>query len=199
MFVIFTFRDLRRFTIGMSLNFVVDSFRYYNHAHSLCFLFQSSLWLPAKNESKTVGTFTTKMTDCTQTTTVTKTSITLHQKGASGMSVCILEGRRWKGESDSSNRRVLLDLINEARVEERTQPEGRILVLSSDGAKRCGQFLVVFNALEQLTMDTEVDIFTITRQLRIRRPEFISSLEEYQFCYEAIADHLQNDTVYANC
>ncbi|XP_056019827.1 receptor-type tyrosine-protein phosphatase epsilon-like [Ostrea edulis] len=159
----------------------------------------SSLWLPAKNESKTVGAFTTKMTDCTQTTTVTKTSITLHQQGASGMSVCVLECRRWKGESDSSTRRVLLDLINEARVEERTHPEGRILVLSSDGAKRCGQFLVVSNALEQLTMDTEVDIFTITRQLQIRRPEFISSLEEYQFCYEAIADHLQNDTLYANC
>ncbi|XP_056017442.1 receptor-type tyrosine-protein phosphatase U-like [Ostrea edulis] len=159
----------------------------------------SSLWLPAKNESKTVGAFTTKMTDCTQTTTVTKTSITLHQQGASGMSVCVLECRRWKAESDSSNRRVLLDLVNEARVEERTHPEGRILVLSSDGAKRCGQFLVVFNALEQLTMDTEVDIFTITRQLQIRRPEFISSLEEYQFCYEAIADHLQNSTVYTNC
>ncbi|XP_056017456.1 receptor-type tyrosine-protein phosphatase epsilon-like [Ostrea edulis] len=159
----------------------------------------SSLWLPAKNESKTVGAFTTEMTDSTQTTTVTKTSITLHQKGASGMSVCVLECRRWKGESESSNRRVLLDLVNEARVEEMTHPEGRILVLSSDGAKRCGQFLVVFNALEQLTMDTEVDIFTITRQLQIRRPEFISSLEEYQFCYEAIADHLQNDTVYANC
>ncbi|XP_056017459.1 receptor-type tyrosine-protein phosphatase T-like [Ostrea edulis] len=159
----------------------------------------SSLWLPAKNESKTVGAFTTKMTDCTQTTTVTKTSITLHQQGASGMNVCVLECRRWKGESDSSNRRVLLDLVNEARVEERTHPEGRILVLSSDGAKRCGQFLVVFNALEQLIVDTEVDIFTITRQLQIRRPEFISSLEEYQFCYEAIADHLQNDTVYANC
>ncbi|XP_056017470.1 receptor-type tyrosine-protein phosphatase epsilon-like [Ostrea edulis] len=159
----------------------------------------SSLWLPAKNESKTVGAFTTKLTDCTQTTTVTKTSITLHQKGASGMRVCVLECRRWKGESDSSNRRVLLDLINEARVEEMTHPEGRILVLSSDGAKRCGQFLVVFNALEQLTMDTDVDIFTITRQLQIRRPEFISSLEEYQFCYESIADHLQNDTVYANC
>ncbi|XP_056017458.1 receptor-type tyrosine-protein phosphatase epsilon-like [Ostrea edulis] len=165
----------------------------------LCFLFQSSFWLPAKNESKTIGAFTTKMTDCTQTTTVTTTSITLHQKGASGMSVCVLESRRWKGESDSSNRRVLLDLVNEARVEERTHPEGRILVLSSDGAKRCGQFLVVSNALEQLTMDTEVDIFTITRQLQIRRPEFIFSLEEYQFCYEAIADHLQNDTVYANC
>ncbi|XP_056019826.1 receptor-type tyrosine-protein phosphatase alpha-like [Ostrea edulis] len=159
----------------------------------------SSLWLPAKNESKTVGAFTTKMTDCTQTTTVTKTSITLHQQGASGMSVCVLECRRWKAESGSSNRRVLLDLVNEARVEERTHPEGRILVLSSDGTKRCGQFLVVFNALEQLTMDTEVDIFTITRQLQIRRPEFISSLEEYQFCYEAIADHLQNNTVYANC
>lgn len=48
--------------------------------------------------------------------------------------------------------------------------------VNSDGAKRCGPFCAVFNALEQMILDEEVDLFTITRQLQTRRPEFLSSL-----------------------
>jgi hypothetical protein len=49
------------------------------------------------------------------------------------MSACVLECRRWNGENDSSNRRVLLDLINEARMEDRMHPGGKLLVLSRFG------------------------------------------------------------------
>ena len=51
-----------------------------------------------------------------------------------------------------------------------------LLLLSSDGATRCGPFCVVYNALEQITVDREVDIFTIARQLQVRRTEFVSTL-----------------------
>ena len=51
-----------------------------------------------------------------------------------------------------------------------------LLTLTSDGATRCGPFCVVYNALEQITVDREVDIFTIARQLQVRQPEFLSSL-----------------------
>ncbi|XP_062587740.1 receptor-type tyrosine-protein phosphatase epsilon-like isoform X2 [Saccostrea cucullata] len=159
----------------------------------------SSFWVPRKNENKTVGEHTTKFSDCTKMPSIIKTNIVLHSKVGSDVRVTILESTTWKGENDTTGRRILIDLIKEAKMEETTYPGARILVLSSDGAKRCGQFCVVYNALEQMSMDGEVDIFTITRQLQIRRPEFINNLEDYQFCYDAVADYLQNDTVYANC
>ena len=34
----------------------------------------------------------------------------------------------------------------------------------------------MYNALEQITVDREVDIFTIARQLQVRRTEFVSTL-----------------------
>lgn len=46
----------------------------------------------------------------------------------------------------------------------------------SDGATRCGPFCVVYNVLEQISVDREVDVFTTTRQLQVRRPEFVSTL-----------------------
>ncbi|XP_065922546.1 receptor-type tyrosine-protein phosphatase epsilon [Magallana gigas] len=158
----------------------------------------TSLWLPTKSQQKTVGPFTIKLAESTQAKYVTKTNITLQQKGGSSMRVAVLECRGWEDEYDGKSRRILIDLVQEAKIEERTHPTGRILILSSDGAKRCGPFCAVFNALEQMMIDEEVDLFTITRQLQTRRPEFLSSLEEYQFCFDTISDYLQNDTLYAN-
>lgn len=114
------------------------------------------------------------------------------------MRVAVLECKGWEYEYDNKNIRVLIDLIQETKIEERTHPNGRILVLSSDGAKRCGPFCAVYNALEQIMLDGEVDLFTITRRLQTRRPEFLSSFEEYKFCHDTISDFLQNDTLYAN-
>ena len=51
-----------------------------------------------------------------------------------------------------------------------------VLFLRSDGATRCGPFCAVNNALEQITTDGEVDLFTIARQLKVRRPECLSTL-----------------------
>ena len=51
-----------------------------------------------------------------------------------------------------------------------------VLFLHSDGATRCGPFCAVYNSLEQITTDGEVDLFTIARQFKVRRPEFLSTL-----------------------
>ena len=48
-----------------------------------------------------------------------------------------------------------------------------------DGATGCGVFCAVYNAIQQLQQDKEVDMFTIVRQLQSRRPEMISSLVFY--------------------
>ena len=37
-------------------------------------------------------------------------------------------------------------------------------------------FIAIHNAIQQLRTDSAVDVFTVVRQLQIRRPEFINSL-----------------------
>ena len=46
------------------------------------------------------------------------------------MRVDILECRRWEEGNDVTNRRVLIDLIKGAEIQENSHPDGRILVLS---------------------------------------------------------------------
>lgn len=45
-----------------------------------------------------------------------------------------------------------------------------------DGAVGCGVFCAVYNAVQQIQQDAEVDMFTIVRQLQVRRPEMISTV-----------------------
>ncbi|XP_061185153.1 receptor-type tyrosine-protein phosphatase epsilon-like [Saccostrea echinata] len=159
----------------------------------------TSLWLPTKSEHKTVGNFTIKLASSTNSTNYASRNIVLQPEGGRAMGITVLESKTWKEGKMTIDKRALLDLIKETKSEKIKHKEGRVVILSSDGATRCGAFCVVYNALEQLSMDREVDIFTITRQLRIRRPEFVSTLDEYQLCHDAAAEYMQNDSVYANC
>ncbi|XP_061185035.1 receptor-type tyrosine-protein phosphatase alpha-like [Saccostrea echinata] len=158
----------------------------------------SSLWVPSKSNNKILGSFVVKLATSTNSVNFTTRNIVLQPKGGSDMKITVMECKTWKEGRFLADKRVLLDVVKEAKSEKDKQ-EGKILILSSDGATRCGAFAVVYNALEQLSMDKDVDILTITRQLQIRRPEFVSTLEEYQLCYDVVAEYMQNDSVYANC
>ncbi|XP_061165857.1 receptor-type tyrosine-protein phosphatase alpha-like [Saccostrea echinata] len=158
----------------------------------------SKCWFPSKNDTKVVGDFTVKMRICTPSDCVTKTNIIIQKKGFKDVAVSVLECNFWREDTVVADCRKVLNVITETRLIESTRPDSRTLVLSSDGAKRCGPFCVAYNAIEQLILDKEVDIFTTTRLIQIRRPDMISTIEEYQFCHDLIAEYLQNDTVYAN-
>ncbi|XP_061180592.1 receptor-type tyrosine-protein phosphatase kappa-like [Saccostrea echinata] len=72
------------------------------------------------------------------------------------------------------------------------------LVISSNGAGSAGIFCVLHNALQQLQMDGEVDIFTRVRQIQTRRPEVITTLEEYRKCYQLLGGSLSSEGIYVN-
>ncbi|XP_078327339.1 uncharacterized protein LOC111113019 isoform X1 [Crassostrea virginica] len=81
-----------------------------------------------------------------------------------------------------------------------SETDNAITVVSSDGASLCGVFIAVHNAIQQLRTDSAVDVFTVVRQLQIRRPEFINSLEEYEMINRAVYDFIQNtsENIYSN-
>nr|XP_022305530.1 receptor-type tyrosine-protein phosphatase epsilon-like isoform X2 [Crassostrea virginica] len=157
----------------------------------------SSTWFPTKTQVKFVGNFTIKHVNEAKGSHVKMTKLILQAKENNDMRITVLECPTWKDRQSTADKRVLLDVIKEVKTE-KINTEGRILVLSSDGAARCGPFFVVYNALEQITVDSEVDIFTIARQLQVRRTEFVSTLDDYQLCYDVIAEYLLNDCVYGN-
>nr|XP_034321698.1 receptor-type tyrosine-protein phosphatase epsilon isoform X3 [Crassostrea gigas] len=151
-------------------------------------------WFPTANHSKLNGLFVIKNTSSTQASNVRITNLNIQKQEFTKINITVVECPTWKEGKGTTDKRVLLDVIKAVKTEKSDQ-EGRIIVLSSDGVTRCGPFCVVYNVLEQISVDREVDIFTTTRQLQVRRPEFVSTLDEYQLCHDAVAEYLINDRV----
>uniref|UniRef100_A0A8W8NVN9 protein-tyrosine-phosphatase n=1 Tax=Magallana gigas TaxID=29159 RepID=A0A8W8NVN9_MAGGI len=120
------------------------------------------------------------------------------ESGFNEMDITLLECPTWGERLKRGDKRVLLDVVKAVKTE-KSDHKGRVLVMSRDGATRCGPFFVVYNVLEQISVDREVDIFTAVRQIQIRRPECVSTVDEYKLCHDAVAEYLLNDCVYGNC
>ncbi|XP_052092481.1 receptor-type tyrosine-protein phosphatase mu-like isoform X2 [Mytilus californianus] len=73
-----------------------------------------------------------------------------------------------------------------------------IVVICRDGCTRCGIFVTLDLVLEKMEIDEEIDIFQVARQIQTRRPQFLSSIEQFEFCYCALKELLNSESVYAN-
>nr|XP_022305574.1 receptor-type tyrosine-protein phosphatase alpha-like isoform X2 [Crassostrea virginica] len=95
------------------------------------------------------------------------------------------------------NTSELLQLVSNVLSLETDTP---ITVVSSDGGSLCGLFIAVHNAIQQLNTDGGLDVFTVVRQLQIRRPELCSSIEEYEMVHRTVYDHIQtaSENIYCN-
>ncbi|CAG2232084.1 PTPRT [Mytilus edulis] len=72
--------------------------------------------------------------------------------------------------------------------------KGSITVVSS------GLFVALYLALEKMEIDDEVDVFQLVRAMQVRRPEFFMKLDQYEYIYKCIKEHLEEiDSLYANC
>ncbi|ESO87553.1 hypothetical protein LOTGIDRAFT_127558 [Lottia gigantea] len=75
---------------------------------------------------------------------------------------------------------------------------GPLVVHCLNGANKSGLLCVLAAILERLTIEQDVNIIQTILQLRISRPEIINSFEQFQFCFEAIAEYLDNFSNYVN-
>nr|XP_034335012.1 receptor-type tyrosine-protein phosphatase zeta-like [Crassostrea gigas] len=96
-------------------------------------------------------------------------------------------------ENDNAMLKGVELLLEKGKVNEFTS-----VVISKDGAGPAGVFCVLYNALQQLRMDGEVDLLTTVRLIHTRRPEVMTKLEEYRRCYELLLLSVSEDGIYAN-
>ncbi|XP_067947048.1 receptor-type tyrosine-protein phosphatase kappa-like [Watersipora subatra] len=67
-----------------------------------------------------------------------------------------------------------------------------------DGSTKCGLFICAHNAIEQLKTEQLVDVYTPTVMAQLRRPQFISNIDQYEFLYRVLIDYLHAFGEYSN-
>lgn len=101
----------------------------------------------------------------------------------------------------SNNAQTDSQILGLVSFAQNTMGEGPIIVISKNGASLCGVFCAVYNLIQQLKMDEEIDVFSVVRLLQTRRPELCATMEEYEIINHAITTVIQSRTdgnTYAN-
>ncbi|XP_062605223.1 receptor-type tyrosine-protein phosphatase kappa-like, partial [Saccostrea cucullata] len=159
----------------------------------------SNKWMPGTDESKIVAPFTVhcqrKSADIDG---VNCSTIQIFQEEQSDEAYTVSVSEPMFSLLSTNHGASLLVKLVTIVMDNETQ--GPITVVSSDGAVLCGVFCAVYNVIQQLSVDGEMDIFSAVRQLQIRRPELCSSFEEYRMIHTAVLEYirLQQDQTQEN-
>lgn len=70
--------------------------------------------------------------------------------------------------------------------------KGPVTIHCMNGASKSGILSAMCLILERLELDLEVDVYQAVKQIRINRPQFIESFEQYQFLYQTVLEYLDS-------
>ncbi|XP_061194946.1 receptor-type tyrosine-protein phosphatase epsilon-like [Saccostrea echinata] len=159
----------------------------------------STAWLPSPSSSKVVTPFTVHYQSKTGTYVIsTIIHVIQNNSEEEAQPVTIIEPKvAIKTSGNPLDTSQLRGLVCVALSSENEKP---ITVVSKDGASLCGVFCAIHNVLQQINMDDRVDVFTVVRQLQVRRPELCANLDEYGLVFRSVYDHIQSSTenIYSN-
>nr|XP_034316292.1 receptor-type tyrosine-protein phosphatase epsilon [Crassostrea gigas] len=152
----------------------------------------SNQWLPTSITSKAVSPFTIHLKQDHKSEIKSCTiDIVQSEKSNETWSVNVIQPSCVLTMDSSQTVSQLLGLVSFTQNITTNNP---IIVVSRDGAALCGLFCAVNNLMQQLTMDEEIDVFSVVRLLQTRRPEMCSSLEEYCMIHDTLKSFIQSQT-----
>ncbi|XP_021339472.1 receptor-type tyrosine-protein phosphatase alpha-like [Mizuhopecten yessoensis] len=160
---------------------------------------QPAQWIPADEEDVSINDFNVKQNGTsTEVNGVDVIDVLVNRKNEkTAHSARLFQMKEWTMEVPPSKQSIL-HLLEQVESRRRSNDNKPVIVTCGDGTTQCGLFCLMANTRDQLKMDEEVDVFQAARQLLVRRPEFLSSFDQYQFCYAILKDYLEATEVYIN-
>ncbi|XP_044169231.1 receptor-type tyrosine-protein phosphatase F-like isoform X1 [Acropora millepora] len=103
--------------------------------------------------------------------------------------------RRWLGNTLPRAQSFVYLHQQVHKMRSGNEREGSIVVHCSNGDGRTGVFLALSLSIERLETEDSVDIFQTLRWLRSQRARLVTSLEQYNYCYDLIKSYLAWRTI----
>ncbi|XP_065922384.1 uncharacterized protein [Magallana gigas] len=148
-------------------------------------------WLPTATQHRTLTPYTIQLYQ-ERITEIKRSEIeTVKEECSDGpWSIEIVEPMFTLTKDYSQTASQILSLVSFVQSVKTQNP---ITVVSRDGTALCGVFCAVYNLIQQLTMDEEMDVFSVVRLLQTRRPELCSTLEEYAMIHDALMTYIESN------
>uniref|UniRef100_A0A665X1X0 Receptor-type tyrosine-protein phosphatase C n=1 Tax=Echeneis naucrates TaxID=173247 RepID=A0A665X1X0_ECHNA len=94
---------------------------------------------------------------------------------------------QWMNKELPEKPQDITDLIKEIKRSNEQSKSQTVIVHCNDGSSRTGIVCALWNLLESAKTEKLVDVFQVVKTLRRERQSMVSSLEQYQFLYDALA------------
>ncbi|CAH1242713.1 PTPRA [Branchiostoma lanceolatum] len=104
----------------------------------------------------------------------------------------------WPEVGIPDNAAGMIDLIGQVQKQQQQSGNGPITVHCSSGSGRTGTFCAISTVLERVKAEGICDVFQVVKALRQQRPHMVQTLDQYQFCYQAVVEYLDSFDHYAN-
>ncbi|XP_070183794.1 receptor-type tyrosine-protein phosphatase epsilon-like [Littorina saxatilis] len=111
--------------------------------------------------------------------------------------VRVLHYAGWTGQV-ADNMADLLHLLTSLHTSHHDRGGKPVIVQCIDGASQSGVVCALWDVISRMTCDAELDVYMAVRQLHTVRPEALTSVEQYRFCYEVAQAFKNSQNVYAN-
>ncbi|KAK7101440.1 hypothetical protein V1264_019822 [Littorina saxatilis] len=119
------------------------------------------------------------------------------KKDGTSREVRVLHYKDWTGQV-ADNMADLVHLLTTLHSSHQDRGGKPVIVQCIDGASQSGVVCALWDVISRMTCDAELDVYMAVRQLHTVRPEALTSVEQYRYCYE-VAQHFKNSyNVYAN-
>ncbi|XP_018010387.1 receptor-type tyrosine-protein phosphatase kappa isoform X2 [Hyalella azteca] len=95
-----------------------------------------------------------------------------------------------QGHKVPSSTNALVELMNMVEKWRQRTGYGPVIVVSPDGMSRAGVYCAANACIEQVVQHGEVDVFQAVRTVRRHRPQLVSSMTEYKYCYDLVLHYV---------
>nr|KAG5693263.1 hypothetical protein BaRGS_000845 [Batillaria attramentaria] len=160
-------------------------------------------WPPAAAKSIATGPYViTLVADSVLSDHLVSHTIRLTQKSENKVrEVQLLHYSDWAGElpDDMSG---LIQLVDTVKAEDDASSpiviQCIILLSFSDGAAKSGLFCAIYDIINRLTYDDEIDVYMTARYVQSIRPQAVSTEAQYRYLYKVAQEYISHLSVYQN-
>uniref|UniRef100_A0A8C9XHV9 Receptor-type tyrosine-protein phosphatase C n=1 Tax=Sander lucioperca TaxID=283035 RepID=A0A8C9XHV9_SANLU len=140
-------------------------------------------------DKKTFGDFEVEVASTdTSPTFISRNMLIRHVKVTQHRPVKHFQFLKWASSELPQSPQDLTDMIKDIKHScgSKSQKTMPVVVHCNDGSSRSGIFCALWNLLDSADTEKLVDVFQVVKTLRKERQGMLSSLEQYQFLYDAL-------------
>ncbi|XP_071342220.1 receptor-type tyrosine-protein phosphatase C isoform X2 [Trachinotus anak] len=137
-------------------------------------------------DKKTFGDFEVEVVSTDTTPAfISRNMLIRHVKRKDSRSVKQFQFLKWANKELPEKPQDLTDMVKEIKMSCNSNSQ-TIVVHCNNGSSHTGIFCALWNLLDSAKTEKLVDVFQVVKNLRKQRQNMLSSLEQYQFLYDAL-------------